>query len=63
PGYSKANVALVWSEALRVIDEWFEQLDATGTRHNLASFDLVSNWFQATLLVIATANFGKRVSW
>ena len=26
----KANVALVWSEALRVISEWFEQIDATG---------------------------------
>ncbi|KAF8556843.1 cytochrome P450 [Imleria badia] len=58
--FNEANVALVWSEALRVMNEWFEQLDATG--HDITT-DLLPHITQATLLVIATANFGKRVSW
>ncbi|KAF8437970.1 cytochrome P450 [Boletus edulis BED1] len=58
--FNEANIALVWSEALRIINEWFEQLDAVGSD---VSVDLLLPMGQITLHVIATAGFGGRVSW
>ncbi|KAG9309956.1 cytochrome P450 [Chiua virens] len=58
--YSKANIALVWSETLQVMTEWFEELDAVGSD---TTMDLVLPLTRATLCVIVTAGFGKRMSW
>jgi cytochrome P450 len=58
--FNEANVALVWSEGLRIINEWFEQLDAIGPD---VTADILPVMAQVTLLVIATAGFGQRVSW
>ncbi|KAF8437972.1 cytochrome P450 [Boletus edulis BED1] len=58
--FNEANIALVWSEALRITNEWFEQLDAVGPE---ISVDLLPPMGQITLLIIASAGFGGRVSW
>jgi cytochrome P450 len=58
--FNEANVALIWSETLRVINEWFEQLDAAGPD---VAVDMLPPMTQATLLAFATAGFGRRVSW
>ncbi|KIJ62164.1 hypothetical protein HYDPIDRAFT_182927 [Hydnomerulius pinastri MD-312] len=65
PAFSEANVALVWTETLRIVNEWFEQLDlqASTNRTKDLTVDLVSPMAQATLLVISSAGFGRRVSW
>ncbi|KAH0826717.1 cytochrome P450 [Lanmaoa asiatica] len=59
-GGNLANVALVWSESLRVVNEWFEQLDSAGPD---VTVDVLLPMTQATLLVIAAAGFGRRVFW
>ncbi|KAG8216942.1 cytochrome P450 [Butyriboletus roseoflavus] len=59
-GGNLANIALVWSESFRVVNEWFEQLDIDGPDMTV---DMLPSMTQATLLVLATAGFGRQVSW
>ncbi|KAG9309959.1 cytochrome P450 [Chiua virens] len=58
--FNEANVALVWSEALKVMTEWFEELDAVGPD---TTIDLVLPLARATLCIIVSAGFGERMSW
>ncbi|KDQ58514.1 hypothetical protein JAAARDRAFT_34328 [Jaapia argillacea MUCL 33604] len=64
--FSEANNALVWTETLRVLTEWFgtldESLSKTPNKDGL-TIKVVDHMVQATLLVISTAGFGRRVSW
>ncbi|KAH7912385.1 cytochrome P450 [Hygrophoropsis aurantiaca] len=67
PAFSEANVALVWTETIRIVNKWFQQLDVAAKKSpngtNGFIVDLVSPMAQATLLVISAAGFGRRVSW
>ncbi|KAI0052197.1 cytochrome P450 [Auriscalpium vulgare] len=68
PAFNEANNALVWSETIRIMHEWFVELDAelaanTETQTNGITLDIVPRMIQATLLIIAGAGFGRRVSW
>ncbi|KAG9309961.1 cytochrome P450 [Chiua virens] len=60
--FNEANVALVWSEALRVMTEWFGELDAAGPDSDI-TLDLVHPMTTATFCVIVAASFGIRIPW
>ncbi|KAG9309955.1 cytochrome P450 [Chiua virens] len=59
--FNEENIALVWSEALRVVTEWFEEHDAVGHPH--ITMDLVRPMAKTTLCVIVAAGFGKQMPW
>ncbi|EGO26311.1 hypothetical protein SERLADRAFT_360657 [Serpula lacrymans var. lacrymans S7.9] len=69
PAFSEANNALVWTETLRIITDWFNQLDATQRTEKSASNNAFSDLAievvspMATLLITSAAGFGRRVSW
>ncbi|KAH7887015.1 cytochrome P450 [Phlebopus sp. FC_14] len=65
PAFSEANVAMVWQETLRIVNQWFEQLDnqASSSKIKDLTVDLTAPMAQATLLIISGAGFGRRVSW
>ncbi|KAG6831703.1 hypothetical protein H0H87_004358 [Tephrocybe sp. NHM501043] len=61
--FNEANNAFVWRETIRVVDEWFEEIDnAKQNAPGETSVDLLKDLTQVTLLVIASAGFGHRVS-
>ncbi|KAG6852722.1 hypothetical protein C0991_009566, partial [Blastosporella zonata] len=58
------NNAFVWRETTRVVDEWFTEIDnANPTAPGETSVDLLTDLTQVALLVIASAGFGRRVSY
>jgi len=62
PSFNEANVALVWTETVRVVNEWLAQLDDSSNGRD-ADVDLVPTMIQTTLLILSSAGFGRRVSW
>ncbi|KII87854.1 hypothetical protein PLICRDRAFT_54898 [Plicaturopsis crispa FD-325 SS-3] len=61
PAFNEANNALVWSETIRVLGGWFEELDEV--RESTVAIDATQVMTQVTLLVISAAGFGRRTSW
>ncbi|KAF8066025.1 cytochrome P450 [Lyophyllum atratum] len=61
--FNEANHAFVWRETIRVVDEWFTEIDET-TKDSQGKFpvDLLTDLTQVTLLVISSAGFGRRAS-
>ncbi|KAI0066984.1 cytochrome P450 [Artomyces pyxidatus] len=68
PAFSEANNALVWTETIHVLHEWFQEIDEQlgnnfNTTPNEVTMSIVPSMTQLTLLVITAAGFGGRVSW
>ncbi|KAJ7031965.1 cytochrome P450 [Mycena alexandri] len=62
PAFNEASNSFVWMETVRVLNEWFEELDAKN-KHSSLTIDATETFVQVTLLVIASAGFGRRASW
>ncbi|KZP06599.1 hypothetical protein FIBSPDRAFT_764113, partial [Athelia psychrophila] len=60
PAFNEANNVLVWTEAIRVVNEWFAHLPSAGPA---AEIDVCPTMTQATFLVIASAGFGRALHW
>ncbi|KAG6919795.1 hypothetical protein DXG01_000295 [Tephrocybe rancida] len=61
--FNETNNAFVWRETIRVVDEWFAEIDnAEPTSTGEIPVDLLTDLTQVALLVIASAGFGRRVS-
>ncbi|KAJ7185748.1 cytochrome P450 [Mycena filopes] len=63
--FNEASNAVVWMETTRVLNEWFEELDAQikpglNSSHTIEATEIC---VQLTLLVVASAGFGRRASW
>ncbi|KAF8186829.1 cytochrome P450 [Mycena galopus ATCC 62051] len=58
PAFNEASNAFVWTETVRVINEWFAEMDAATNMDPSSSIAI-----NLTLLVIASASFGRRASW
>ncbi|KAF7360194.1 Cytochrome P450 [Mycena venus] len=65
PAFNDAGNAFVWMETVRVVNEWFAELDATQAKqgNKIIAFNLMKDLPQVSLLVIASAGFGRRTSW
>ncbi|EJC99089.1 uncharacterized protein FOMMEDRAFT_53415, partial [Fomitiporia mediterranea MF3/22] len=63
PAFNEANYALAWEETLRVMHEWFEELDCDPEISVGKCLDIKGEMIRATLLIIASAGFGKHISW
>ncbi|KAL0959591.1 hypothetical protein HGRIS_011300 [Hohenbuehelia grisea] len=63
PAFNEANTSYVWSETVRVLNEWFSHLDTTQAGKSDITINLVKDMTQVTLLVISSAGFGRKVSW
>ncbi|KAJ6487752.1 cytochrome P450 [Mycena sanguinolenta] len=63
PAFNEAGNAFVWMETIRVVNEWFEELDATHQDNKSITLDAAKELIQVTLLVISSAGFGRRASW
>ncbi|KAJ6614623.1 cytochrome P450 [Mycena sp. CBHHK59/15] len=65
PAFNEAGNAFVWMETIRVINEWFMELDAVPVKRNTdaIAIDVVKDLVQVALLVISSAGFGRRASW
>ena len=67
--FNEANTAFVWQETIRIVNEWFVEIDNEATSSNDAegsattNVDLCRDLTRATLLVIASAGFGRRSTW
>lgn len=66
--FNEANNAFVWREATRIVNEWFAEIDASAqstsaSNQPTAEIDLLRDLTRATLLVIASAGFGRRSTW
>ncbi|KAF9053802.1 cytochrome P450 [Hymenopellis radicata] len=57
----KANNALVWKESIRLIEEWFSDIDSRKDPEK--PIDLSVELSQLTLLVISSTGFGRRGTW
>ncbi|RDB30006.1 hypothetical protein Hypma_014135 [Hypsizygus marmoreus] len=61
--FNETNNALVWRETIRVVDEWFAEIDeANATSQGGTPVDLLKDFTQVALLVISAAGFGRRAS-
>ncbi|KAJ7100094.1 cytochrome P450 [Mycena belliarum] len=63
PAFNEASNAFVWMETVRVMNEWFAEMNAKLTPGASVTIDAVEDLVQLTLLVIASAGFGRRASW
>ncbi|KAH8119683.1 cytochrome P450 [Phellopilus nigrolimitatus] len=66
PAFSEANYSLTWRETLRVVHEWFEEMNDVDTgklRKIVRGVDVKAKMTQATLHIIAAAGFGMRMPW
>jgi len=65
--FNEANQAFVWRETIRIVNEWFSEIDAAATptpgQQPTSQVDLLRDMIRATLLVIASAGFGRRSTW
>ncbi|KAF7360213.1 Cytochrome P450 [Mycena venus] len=59
----QASNAFVWMETVRVANEWFAEMDAKTKPDSSITIDAPQYLVQATLLVVASAGFGRRASW
>ncbi|KAG6873084.1 hypothetical protein C0995_003128 [Termitomyces sp. Mi166 len=61
--FNEANNAFVWCETTRVINEWFMEIDSSKPlSRGKFSIDLMKDLTKVTLLVIASAGFGRRAT-
>ncbi|KAJ7774471.1 cytochrome P450 [Mycena maculata] len=63
PAFNEASNAFVWIETVRVVNEWFADMDTRTDADSFLTIDAVEDLVQLTLLVIASAGFGRRASW
>ncbi|KAJ7108701.1 cytochrome P450 [Mycena epipterygia] len=65
PAFNEAGNAFVWMETVRVVNEWFAELDAAQEKsdNEPITIDAMKHLVQVTLLVISSAGFGRRASW
>lgn len=63
PAFNEANYALAWDETLRIVHEWFDELESKVEISTGQHIDVNAATMRATLLVISAAGFGKRMSW
>ncbi|KAJ7461725.1 cytochrome P450 [Mycena galericulata] len=65
PAFNEVGNAFVWVETVRVAHEWFAELDAAQAKQGGGpiTVDAGKDLFQAALLVISSAGFGRRASW
>ncbi|KAF7351367.1 Cytochrome P450 [Mycena sanguinolenta] len=63
PAFNEVGNAFVWVETVRVVNEWFTELDATQQDNKTVTLDAAKDLIQVTLLVISSAGFGRRASW
>ena len=68
--FNEANNAFVWQETIRIVNEWFIEIDdkaASSTdvegSSTTTNVDLCRDLTRATLLVIASAGFGRHSTW
>jgi len=65
--FNEANNAFVWQETIRIVNEWFIEIDKTASpsdsQGSFANVDLCHDLTRVTLLVIASAGFGRRSTW
>ncbi|KAG6820265.1 hypothetical protein H0H93_003095 [Arthromyces matolae] len=62
--FNEANNAFVWRETIRVVEEWFTEIDAgKSVALDEYSVDLLKDLTQVALLIIASAGFGRRASY
>ncbi|KAJ7359621.1 cytochrome P450 [Mycena albidolilacea] len=65
PAFNEACNAFVWTDTVRIVNEWFAALDAVEANQNKKSITLnvLKDLAQVTLLVISSVGFGRRASW
>ncbi|KAJ6582916.1 cytochrome P450 [Mycena vulgaris] len=65
PAFNETGNAFVWMETIRVVNEWFAELDAAEAKQGSGAItiDAMKDLIQVTLLVISSAGFGRRASW
>ncbi|KAJ7461743.1 cytochrome P450 [Mycena galericulata] len=63
PAFNEASNAFVWIETVRVVNEWFADLDTKTSVDGSLDIDAREDFVQLTLLVLASAGFGRRASW
>ncbi|KAJ7204839.1 hypothetical protein GGX14DRAFT_336175, partial [Mycena pura] len=65
PAFNEAGNALVWKETVRIVNEWFAELDtrAQAVGGACAPFTINAQQALATLLIISSAGFGRCASW
>jgi len=64
--FNEANNAFVWQETVRIVNEWFIEIDnkAADTQGSpTTNIDLCPDLTRVTLLLIASAGFGRRSTW
>jgi hypothetical protein len=66
--FNEANHAFVWRETLRIVNEWFTVIDkaaitSTESAQSTSNINLLRDLTRVTLLVIASAGFGRRSTW
>ncbi|KAJ7204837.1 cytochrome P450 [Mycena pura] len=67
PAFNEAGNAFVWKETVRIVNEWFAELDtraqAVGGARAPFTINAQQALVQATFLVISSAGFGRCASW
>ncbi|KAJ7820990.1 cytochrome P450 [Mycena olivaceomarginata] len=65
PAFNEACNAFVWTDTIRIVNEWFAALDAVQANQNKKPITLnaLKDLAQVTLLVISSVGFGRRASW
>ncbi|KAJ7468028.1 cytochrome P450 [Mycena latifolia] len=63
PAFNEASNAFVWMETVRVVNEWFAEMNTTLDADAAVTIDAVEDLVKLTLLVVASAGFGRRASW
>ncbi|KAJ6582970.1 cytochrome P450 [Mycena vulgaris] len=63
PAFDEASNAFVWMETVRVVNEWFAELETKLSSDSSIILNTVEDLVQVTLLVVTSAGFGRRVSW
>jgi len=65
--FNETNNAFVWEETVRIVNEWLIELDKAASLSDSeglpTNVDLCHDFTRVTLLVIASAGFGKRSTW
>lgn len=65
--FNEANNAFVWQETIRIVNEWFTEIDkaasSSDSEGSSTNMDLCRDLTRATLLIIASAGFGRRSTW
>ncbi|KAJ6557995.1 hypothetical protein B0H19DRAFT_125321 [Mycena capillaripes] len=54
-------IAFVWMETVRVINEWFAEMDTKTDSY--ITIDVAKDLVQVALLIISSAAFGRHASW